>query len=270
MARRWRRSKARSSESNRVSATACHGSPFRADHVGSLLRPATLRQAFKHFASGELDAAAFRRVQDDSIRAAVRKQEEAGLKVATADGEFRRSSYWARFVERIEGFEVRSAAYKFRDERGREIDFTAPYAVAKLRRVRELALDEFEFLRDTTRVTPKITLPAPSTMHFYAGRQSADPDIYSDLAAFFADLSLVFQGEIADLAAAGVQRVEGYNARIVAGEPIFERRGRRAMPNPPGARRSQWRCAGGGVGHTRRPTGRRCRNRRYNRTSRLP
>ncbi|MGH6740755.1 MAG: hypothetical protein ACREDY_17310, partial [Bradyrhizobium sp.] len=178
-----------------MNVPASHRPPFRADHVGSLLRPAPLRQAFRRFHAGELDAASFRRVQDDSIRAVVRMQEEAGLKIVT-DGEFRRASYWGRFVERTEGFEIRSAAYKFRDERGHEMEFTTPYASAKIRRVRELALDEFTFLRDVTRVTAKITLPAPSTMHFYAGRRFADPAVYADASAFFADLSKVFQQEI--------------------------------------------------------------------------
>jgi len=190
-----------------VTATTRHYPPFRADHVGSLLRPAALRQAFRRFDAGDLDAASFRRVQDEAVRAVVRMQEQAGLKIVT-DGEFRRSSYWGRFVERTEGFEIRRAAYKFRDERGHQMDFTTPYAAAKIRRVRELALDEFEFLRDTARVACKITLPAPSTMHFYAGQRFADPDIYADAAAFFADLSQVYQQEIADLAQAGCRYVQ--------------------------------------------------------------
>ena len=104
-----------------MNAAGRHGPPFRADHVGSLLRPAALRQAFRQFGVGEIDAAAFRRVQDEAIRAAVRLQEDIGLKVVT-DGEFRRSSYWGRFVERTAGFEIRSAAYTFRDEQGHELD----------------------------------------------------------------------------------------------------------------------------------------------------
>src|SRR5215475_3009992 len=99
------------------------------------------------------------------IRAAVRMQEEIGFEVV-ADGEFRRGSYWGRFVERTAGLEVRPALLKFRDDDGHEVDFTAPYAVSAMRRTRPLALDEFVFLRDTTRVTAKVTLPAPSTMHF--------------------------------------------------------------------------------------------------------
>jgi 5-methyltetrahydropteroyltriglutamate--homocysteine methyltransferase len=78
----------------------------------------------------------------------------------------------------------------------------------KLRRMRELALDEFLFLRNVTGITPKITLPAPSTMHFYAGRHFADPQVYGNAGEFFADLSLIFRQEIADLAKAGCRYIQ--------------------------------------------------------------
>ncbi|HEX9466679.1 MAG TPA: 5-methyltetrahydropteroyltriglutamate--homocysteine S-methyltransferase [Alphaproteobacteria bacterium] len=181
--------------------------PFRADHVGSLLRPATLRQAFKQHNAKQIDDDAFARIVDESIRDAVRLQEEVGLKVVT-DGEFRRASYWGRFVERTDGFAIRAAAYKFRDDHGHEVDFTAPYAMKKLRRTQPLALDEFAFLRRATRATPKITLPAPSTMHFYGGRIYADPAAYPDDAPFFADLARLFREEIAELAKAGCRYVQ--------------------------------------------------------------
>jgi 5-methyltetrahydropteroyltriglutamate--homocysteine methyltransferase len=83
--------------------------PFRADHVGSLLRPQTLRQAFRRRAGNEIGDDEFARIQDECIRAAVRMQEEIGLEVTT-DGEFRRGSYWGRFVERTEGLEPPCAA----------------------------------------------------------------------------------------------------------------------------------------------------------------
>ena len=130
--------------------------PFRADHIGSLLRPPALRRAFREHAAGAISEEDFARVQDDCIRAAVRMQEEIGFEVVT-DGEFRRGSYWGRFVERTTGLEVRPALLKFRDDDGREVDFTAPYAVSAMRRTRPLALDEFVFLHDTTRVTAKVT-----------------------------------------------------------------------------------------------------------------
>jgi 5-methyltetrahydropteroyltriglutamate--homocysteine methyltransferase len=79
--------------------------PFRADHIGSLLRPPALRQAFRHYAANEIDDAEFSKLQDRCIRDVVALQEQVGLKVVT-DGEFRRGSYWGRFVERIDGFEI--------------------------------------------------------------------------------------------------------------------------------------------------------------------
>src|SRR5262245_4129008 len=176
--------------------------PFRADHIGSLLRPLALRQAFRQHAAGEIAQDEFARVQDECIRAAVRMQEETGFEVVT-DGEFRRGSYWGRFVERTSGLEVRPALLKFRDDDGREVDFTAPYAVSAMQRTRPLALDEFVFLRETARVTAKVTLPAPSTMHFLRFSDFADPGAYADVETFFADLVAVFAQEIADLVAAG-------------------------------------------------------------------
>src|SRR6202040_2011371 len=97
------------------------------------------------------------------VREAVRMQEEIGLEIVT-DGEFRRGSYWGRFGEHTAGLEIRPALLKFRDDRGEEVAFTAPYATAPMRRTHPLALDELEFLRATAGVTAKITLPAPSTM----------------------------------------------------------------------------------------------------------
>ena len=181
--------------------------PFRADHVGSLLRPPALRQAFRSRAENAIGDAEFARVQDDCVRAAVRMQEEIGLEVVT-DGEFRRGSYWGRFVERTEGLEVRPALLKFRDDHGHEVDFTAPYATGAMRRIHPLALDEFTFLRDIAAVTAKITLPAPSTMHFLRFSDFADRAAYADAEQFFADLTGVFQQEIADLVQAGCRYLQ--------------------------------------------------------------
>jgi 5-methyltetrahydropteroyltriglutamate--homocysteine methyltransferase len=176
--------------------------PLRADHIGSLLRPAELRQAFRRHSQNEIGDEEFARVQDECIRAAVTMQEDVGLQVVT-DGEFRRGSYWGRFVQRTDGFEIRGADFKFRDDAGDVVDFTGPYASRRIRRVRPLALDEFEFLRAVTRAMPKITLPAPSTMHFFRFSDFADRRVYADAEMFFADLSKVFQEEISELAAAG-------------------------------------------------------------------
>ncbi len=181
--------------------------PFRADHVGSLLRPPALRQAFKDHLAHRIANEDFARIQDASISEVVKLQEETGLEVVT-DGEFRRASYWGRFVERTDGFVIKPAVFKFRDDHGHEVDFTAPFASARVRRTTSLALDEFTYLRDTTRVTPKITIPSPSTMHFYRCTDYADPKIYPDVRGFFSDLAAVYRDEIADLAQAGCRYVQ--------------------------------------------------------------
>jgi 5-methyltetrahydropteroyltriglutamate--homocysteine methyltransferase len=181
--------------------------PFRADHIGSLLRPSELRQAFKDRQAGRIDDAAFAQIQDRAIREAVALQEAADLRVVT-DGEFRRGSYWGRFVERIDGFVIKPAVFKFRDDHGHEVDFTGTYAATRLSRRQPLALDEFIFLRDVTRVTPKITLPAPSTMHFYRCTDFADAGVYRDAESLFADLTAIYRAEIAALAAAGCRYIQ--------------------------------------------------------------
>ncbi len=190
-----------------MATAATQRPPFRADHVGSLLRPKELRDAFRRHMQGELSASAFAETQDKAIRDAVRLQEESGLQVAT-DGEFRRSSYWGRFVERCNGFEIRPALFKFRDDHGHEVDFTATYASAKLSRTQPLAVDEFAFLKQVTKVTPKITMPAPSTMHFYRCSDFADSKAYADAETFFADVAAIYRQEIADLAKAGCRYIQ--------------------------------------------------------------
>jgi 5-methyltetrahydropteroyltriglutamate--homocysteine methyltransferase len=181
--------------------------PFRADHVGSLLRPSALRQAFRAHGSGEIGEAEFATAQDECIRDAVRRQEAIGLKVVT-DGEFRRGSYWSRFVERVEGFSVKAADFKFRDDQGHEVEFTAPYTHARLKRTQPLALDEFRFLQQAASATPKITLPSPSTMHFFRCTDYADPAAYSSIDAFFADLAAVYRAEIVELTNAGCRYIQ--------------------------------------------------------------
>jgi 5-methyltetrahydropteroyltriglutamate--homocysteine methyltransferase len=181
--------------------------PFRADHVGSLLRPKALRNAFRRRAHGELAESAFAEIQNNAIRDVVRLQEDTGLQVVT-DGEFRRSSYWGRFVERCNGFQIKPAVFKFRDCQGHEVDFTATYASARLSRTQPLATDEFAFLKQVAKVTPKITMPAPSTMHFYRCTDFADPKVYTDAQTFFADLAAIYRQEIADLAKAGCRYIQ--------------------------------------------------------------
>jgi 5-methyltetrahydropteroyltriglutamate--homocysteine methyltransferase len=184
-----------------------HRPPFRADHIGSLLRPPALRQAFRAFNRGELDANSFTAAQDAAIRDAITLQQDAGLAVVT-DGEFRRGSYWSRFVERTEGLSVSDARFSFRDEQGEELAFTAPHVTGKVARRQPIAVDEFCFLCDNAVALPKVTLPAPSSMHFWRGSGYAVPGIYGSLRDFLRDLGGIYRAEIADLAAAGCRYIQ--------------------------------------------------------------
>src|SRR6185503_14148237 len=181
--------------------------PSRADHIGSLLRPKKLREAFRQHAAKALADAEFRAAQDEAIRDVVKLQEDCGLGVVT-DGEFRRISYWEKFVRLTAGLVVREAVFNFHDDHGHEADFTAPFAEGRVSRRGPITLDEFEFVRGLTRAVPKITMPAPSTMHLYRFSDYAAPGLYRDPAEFFADLGRIYQQEIADLAAAGAQYVQ--------------------------------------------------------------
>jgi 5-methyltetrahydropteroyltriglutamate--homocysteine methyltransferase len=168
--------------------------PFRADHIGSLLRPKKLRDAFRNLSGAQLRA-----VQDECIREAVKLQEECGLEVVT-DGEFRRISYWEKFVRLTAGLEVRDAVFTFHDAAGHESKFTAPYVSGRVERRGPITLDEFQCKNQ------KITMPAPSTMHFY--RFTDWGSAYRDAAEFFAELGKVYQQEMADLAQKGCRYVQ--------------------------------------------------------------
>jgi 5-methyltetrahydropteroyltriglutamate--homocysteine methyltransferase len=177
----------------------------RADHIGSLLRPKKLREAFRAHSMGQIPEGEFRSVQDQAIGDVVRLQEDCGLEVVT-DGEFRRISYWEKFVRLTGGLEVRDAVFTFHDAEGHESKFTAPYVSGKVSRGEPITLDEFSFLKAATSRVGKITMPAPSTMHFY--RFTDWGSAYKDADAFFADLGKVYQAEIAELAKAGCRYVQ--------------------------------------------------------------
>jgi 5-methyltetrahydropteroyltriglutamate--homocysteine methyltransferase len=176
--------------------------PFRADHVGSLLRPRPLKDAFRRHEAGELDAEGLRAAQDAAIRSVVALQEEAGLHSIT-DGEFRRPWYYGHFVEAVDGLDIGPAKFEFRDATGDRVSFTATANQGRLRRTRSISGGELDFLRSVTHETPKITMPSPSTMHFWRGDDSVDWSTYTSLGEYFADLVAIYRAEIADLASRG-------------------------------------------------------------------
>jgi 5-methyltetrahydropteroyltriglutamate--homocysteine methyltransferase len=181
--------------------------PHRAEHIGSLLRPHELRDAFKAHSAGRMSDAAYREVEDRNIVKAIRMQEEAGL-ATISDGEFRRGSWAFGLVKAVEGFAEAPSLFEFHDAAGNSYPFDTCYAVAKIRRSRPIAVGEFEFVRRHTRHVPKVTMPAPSFMHFFRGRASADPAVYPDLAGFWADLLHVYHEELAELGRAGAQYLQ--------------------------------------------------------------
>ena len=125
---------------------------------------------------GEIPAGALRAAQDEAIREVVQLQQDCGLQVVT-DGEFRRVSYWEKFVRLTRGLEVRDAVFTFHDAEGHESKFTAPYVSGKVSRAEPITLDELGFGNN------KITMPAPSTMHFY--RFTDWGSAYDSAEAFF-------------------------------------------------------------------------------------
>ena len=179
--------------------------PFRADHVGSLLRPAVLTAARAKRARGEIDGAALRAIEDEHIRAAVALQEAAGLESIT-DGEYRRQMFHIDFLEQLLGTEVKGAvAAKFHNEAG-EREFAPPrlMVTGKLERTHGIQTDDFEFLKSVTSKTPKVCIPSPPTVHFRGGRAAVSEQAYPDIGEFFADLARVYREEIAELGALGL------------------------------------------------------------------
>ena len=184
------------------------GAPlFRADHVGSLLRPAELRRAHRALSEGSLTEEGLRALQDRSIRDAVALQEESGLKSIT-DGEFRRASYWSHFVDCVEGMSVAPARFTFQDSSDQQTEFLAPHTNEHLKRETSISGDELDFLLSATRETAKITLPSPPTMHFWRGAAGVDSRAYPDPERFFEDLAAVYRQEIEDLAGRGARYIQ--------------------------------------------------------------
>ncbi len=179
--------------------------PFRADHVGSLLRPPALLRAREDRAKGRISAADLRAVEDEAIGTVVKMQEEVGLRSAT-DGEFRRASWHMDFIYQIGGIEKTAGnmAVQFRNEKG-VIEFTpaALHVAEKLRLDRTIFGDDFAFLKSRTKSTPKLTIPSPSMVHYRGGRAAIDEKVYPDLESFYHDLAAVYAREIAELAKLG-------------------------------------------------------------------
>ena len=188
--------------------------PFRADHVGSLLRPPALKEAREKQARGEITTPALAAVEDRLIRAAVRMQEEVGLQSIT-DGDFRRQSWSSDFLTAIKGVvQTPPAASRPQLEAPvggivRDWQPPTPKVMARLEwPAGGIQRQSFAFLKSLTTRTPKVTMPSPSMLHFRGGRGGVDLAAYPDMGRFFADLVAVWRAEIMDLAAAGCRYVQ--------------------------------------------------------------
>ena len=183
--------------------------PFRADHVGSLLRTAALKEAREKYARGEIGAEALNAVEDREIEALIEKQQAIGLKAVT-DGEFRRRSWNFDFLERLPGVESYVGE--------RKIKFTArgpqppPYVLRVVGKLGGAAphpmVEHFRFLRDHAKATAKVTIPSPSSLHFRYGRDAVPESIYPSMDDFYRDLGEAYRNAVRGFADAGCRYLQ--------------------------------------------------------------
>ena len=180
--------------------------PYRADHVGSLLRPAELKDARARRDSGDISALQLRAIEDRLISDAVASQQRVGLKSVT-DGEFRRGAWNFDFLSQIEGIEVvvdeKSERFK-----GLSEPRHAPEVRSKLRHRQPVMLDDFRYLQSVTTATAKFCIPSPATLYHRVGRAGISKAAYPDLAEFWDDLTAVYRSIIGELGEAGCRYLQ--------------------------------------------------------------
>ncbi|MEA2450089.1 MAG: 5-methyltetrahydropteroyltriglutamate--homocysteine methyltransferase, partial [Thermoleophilaceae bacterium] len=180
--------------------------PFRADHVGSLLRPRTLLDARAGHADGKVDDDELRAVEDDAVRDVVRMQEEVGLQSAT-DGEFRRASWHMDFIYALGGISKAhdNLTVKFHNADG-DIEFTPAslHVDGKVRLEETIFGRDFDFVKScVSSNVPKQTIPSPSMVHYRGGAAAIDPSVYSDTAEFWSDLTSAYADQVRGMAELG-------------------------------------------------------------------
>jgi len=185
--------------------------PFRADHVGSFLRPAKLRDAREKFLAGSLPSAELRAIEDECIRDVVKAQENVGLNGVT-DGEFRRAYFHVDFLEKLDGVETHYGEFSsaFRKSDGTQVGFKPPtmHVGGKIEHSTPIQGDDFDFLKGIVTRTPKVCIPAPSMLHFRGGRDAISAQVYPRLEDFHDDLTAAYRAEVNDLAARGCRYLQ--------------------------------------------------------------
>jgi 5-methyltetrahydropteroyltriglutamate--homocysteine methyltransferase len=184
--------------------------PFRADHVGSLLRPPGLKEAREKHKQGRLSLAGLKEMEDRCIRQAVALQEAAGLQSVT-DGEFRRAFWHVDFLTGFEGITATQGQYalKFHGEGGAQSETKSMMVVTgKVKRTRAVMVDHFRFLKASTKKTAKLCIPAPTYLHMRGGRRVVNAQAYPDVEEFWSDIIRAYREEIAELAKAGLEYLQ--------------------------------------------------------------
>jgi len=181
--------------------------PFRADHVGSLLRPRELAEARAARKAGTLPADALRAMEDRCIETAIRKQEELGFRAAT-DGEYRRAFWHYDFVSGLDGVELYEPEQKIQFKGGLPLPLSLR-VVDRIGWSKPVMVDDFRFVAGHVKTAiPKMTIPSPSVVHFRGGRRAIDPKTYPDLDMFFADLGEAYCKAVSAFGAAGCRYLQ--------------------------------------------------------------
>jgi len=181
--------------------------PFRADQVGSLLRPESLAQLRVRFKRGEVDGPTLRAAEDRAVREAVQRQQDLGLQAVT-DGEFRRDWWHLDFLSQLDGVTLKhNEGEKFKIA-GQSEQPPIPTVTGRIACSQPIMVQDFSFLKSVTTCTPKMTIPSPSMLHLRGGRAAIDRAVYPDLDAFWADVAAAYRQAIAHLAAAGCRYLQ--------------------------------------------------------------
>ncbi len=188
--------------------------PFRAEHVGSLLRPNILLEARERLEGdvyserkGSLAKDELRNLEDECITEVIKMQENVGLQGIT-DGEFRRRSWFQDFMLELDGASIKFVEGTFVDSKGHKLPTPTPHFDAKLQPHTGITTDAYTFLASKTRRTAKATLPSPNMAHIFGGRAAISKTVYPDLGEFWEDLALIYQQELAQLAKLGCRYVQ--------------------------------------------------------------